>query len=302
MNSQFVLLTAAKNEESYIGEAIASVLRQTARPVAWFVLDDGSTDRTARIIEEFARENPFIRLVKKEVGIKRDFGAQYRAIQDGYQLARPLDFEFVGVQDADVAPQSPEYYESLLAKFRGNPKLGLAGGYIHERYAGAWRSREDNTEESVAGGIQMFRRACFDQIGGYVPLVYGGSDWLAQIDARMAGWEARAFPELPAHHYRPTGTGDGRWRGLFRMGIVDAAFGSPLLFEGMKCARRIFSLPLVLGAGVRFSGYVWWGISRRGLVIPPEKAAFLRRLQMNKMWLWLRSGGRKPPAPPRSIT
>jgi glycosyltransferase involved in cell wall biosynthesis len=300
MNSQFVLLTAAKNEESYIGEAISSVLRQTARPAAWFVLDDGSTDRTAGIIEEFARENPFIHLVRKEVGIKRDFGAQYRAIQDGYELARPLDFEFVGVQDADIAPQSPEYYESLLAKFRENPKLGLAGGYIYERYAGAWRSREDNAGDSVAGGIQMFRRVCFEQIGGYVPLVYGGSDWLAQIDARMAGWEARAFPELPAYHYRPTGTGDGKWKGLFRMGMMDAAFGSALLFEGMKCVRRISSRPLVLGAALRLAGYAWWRITGRSPLIPLEKAAYLRQAQKNKILASVRSGGRK--ATPRIST
>jgi glycosyltransferase involved in cell wall biosynthesis len=302
MNNRYVLLTAAKNEETYIGETIASVLRQTVLPQAWFIMDDGSTDRTANIIQDFARENPFIRLVKREAAVKRNFGAQYRALQAGYELSRPLDFDFIGFQDADIAPKSPEYYESLLAKFRDKPRLGIAGGYVYERYAGAWRSREDNSEDSVAGGIQMFRRVCFEQIGGYIPLVYGGSDWLAQLDARLAGWEARAFPEFPAFHYRPTSSAEGKWRGLFRVGMMDASFGSALLFQGLKCVRRIWCRPLVLGALGRFSGYVWWRISGRGLLIPPEKAAFLRREQMTKIRLWVRFGGRKPAAHHSSIT
>ena len=59
---QYVLLTAAKDEEACIAEVIQAVLRQTVRPSAWFIVDDGSTDRTATIIKHFAAAYPFIRL------------------------------------------------------------------------------------------------------------------------------------------------------------------------------------------------------------------------------------------------
>jgi glycosyltransferase involved in cell wall biosynthesis len=296
IQAAYVLLTAAKNEEAHIGGAIASVLRQSVRPVAWFVIDDGSTDGTANIIQDFADQNPFIRLVRRKSAIQRDFGGQYRAIQAGYELARSLDFDFIGVQDADIAPESPEYYESLLAKFRDNPKLGIAGGYVYERYAGTWRSRIDNSEDSVAGGVQIFRRACFQEIGGYIPLSYGGSDWLAELDARLAGWEVRAFLQFPAFHYRPTSSACGKWRGFFRNGMQDAAFGMAAYFEALKCVRRIRSRPLLLCAAVRLAGFCWWKLTGRKTMIPPEKAAFLRQEQKKKFLTWMRFvGGQSAP-------
>jgi glycosyltransferase involved in cell wall biosynthesis len=284
MDHRFILITAAKNEEAYIGETLASVVRQTIHPSAWFIMDDGSTDKTAAIVEDFAARHPFIRLQRAGAGERRNFGAQYRAVQAAYELAKLLEFDFMGIHDADISPQQNNYYESLLRKFQDNPKLGIAGGYVYERNGeGEWRCRVDNSENSVAGGIQMFRRACFEQIGGYNPLPYGGADWLAQLDAVMAGWDSVAYPELPVLHYRPTSTAGGRLRGQFNSGLMDGSFGAHPLFEALKCARRVGVKPFMIAATVRFSGYVWWNISRRKPLIQPGKVVFLRKSQLLKI-------------------
>lgn len=283
MQSRYVLLTAAKNEESYLSEAIQSVLRQSVRPLAWFVVDDGSTDRTATIVRQFAAENPFIRLHSADSREGRNFGSQYKAIQAAYELAKPLKFDFVGVQDADIAPEKGDYYESLLGEFQQNPLLGIAGGFIYERSNGVWQCRGGNSPDSVAGGIQMFRRSCFEQIGGYTPLRLGGSDWLAQIDAKMAGWQVLAFPEQHVFHYRQTSSAGGKLRGIFRAGLMDASFGSHPVFELCKCCRRVTSGPVLIGSGVRLAGYLWWKLTGRKPVIQAEKAAFLRREQKTKL-------------------
>lgn len=117
MQNRYVLLTAAKNEEAYIGQAIKSVVRQTVPPLAWFIVDDGSTDRTAQIVRDFARAYRYIRLKILPPRTGRDFGAQYRAIQTGYESACDLHFDFVGVHDADVAPERTDYYGSVLKQF-----------------------------------------------------------------------------------------------------------------------------------------------------------------------------------------
>lgn len=280
---KFVLMTAAKNEERYIDRAIASVGRQRARPATWFIVDDGSTDRTAQIVRERQAAYPFIRLITRAGDAKRSFGAQYRAINHAYEQARELDFSFVGVVDADIEIESEYYFESLLQRFRQEPSLGVAGGYIHEQAHGTWLPRAANSTDSVAGGIQMFRRACFDEIGGYSPLLFGGEDWLAQIDARRAGWCVAALPELVARHYRPTSSADGRIRGLFRLGMMDGSFGSDSLFEALKCARRVSERPAVIGSCVRFAGYWWWRASRRETLLPEEKCRYLRQEQSSKM-------------------
>lgn len=294
MDTRFVLLTAAKNEEQYIEYAIRSVVRQTIHPLAWFIVDDGSTDRTAEIIRDYAKMFPCVRLVSRECGQERSFGAQYRAINMAYALAQELNFDFIGVQDADIEVESDGYYEGLLAVFARDARLGVAGGYIFERKGEQWRRRHANSPDAVAGGIQMFRRACFDQIGGYSPLLFGGEDWLAQIDAKRAGWMVSALPDLAAHHYRPTSSADGRLKGLFRLGMMDASFGSHPVFELFKCARRFQENPLVLASLVRFGGYVWWWISRRSALLPAEKSAYLRGEQLTKLYsVLVRIGNRE---------
>jgi poly-beta-1,6-N-acetyl-D-glucosamine synthase len=283
---KYVLLTAAKNEEQYIGEALQSVVRQTVKPCAWYIVDDGSTDATAQIIRAAAAQHSFIRLHSTGNKKGRSFGAKDEAINAAYEMARSLDFDCVGIQDADIAPERADYYELILRRFACRPRLGIAGGYIYERPNGLWECRNGNSPDSVAGGIQMFRRACYEEIGGYTPMHFGGEDWLAQLDAQMAGWEVLACPEYPIHHYRPTSSADGRCRGLFRLGMMDASFGSHPVFEVLKCARRFGEKPFLTGSFIRLFGYLWWRLSGRRPLLPENKVEFLRHAQRTKLGRW----------------
>jgi len=286
MNSQYVIITAAKDEEAYISEVIQLILRQTILPFAWVIIDDGSTDQTAKIIEQFAVDHSFIHLFSADSRDGRNFGSQYKALQAAYELVRHKEFGFVAIQDADLAPERPDYYEAILKEFKQNSKLGVASGYIYERQHGEWLPRKGNSNDSTTGSA-VFRRACFDQIGGYTPLPYGGSDWLAQLDAKILGWEILVRPDLHIFHYRPTSSAGGIWRGKFREGLEDASFGSHPAFEFIKCCRRVTSYPFLLGSIVRFAGYLWWHISGRKPVIPVEKVRFLRKEQLAKLRRWV---------------
>lgn len=289
-NLRYILLTAAKDEEACLGEVIEAVLRQTVRPLAWFIMDDGSTDRTATIVRKFAAEHPFIHLQSGDPRSGRCFGSQYKAINAAYALARSLEFDFVAIQDADQAPATEDYYQSLLEEFRNNPRLGAASGFVYERPAGIWEPRRDNARDSVAASA-MFRKSCFDQIGGYTPLHYGGSDWLMQLNVRMAGWEVLTRPDLRLLHYRLTSSAGGIWRGKFRAGLMDASFGSHPLFELFKSGRRLTSHPFLFGSLLRLCGFFWWKLSGRQPLIAPEKVAFLRKEQMAKLRGWMRPFG-----------
>lgn len=287
MSQSFVLITAAKNEQNYITYAMESVLRQSIRPRAWFIVDDGSTDQTAQIVKRFASTNRFIHLLFTNRSDLRNFGSKDMAIAMAYERARPLNFEFLGIQDADIGLQQQDYYERLLNHFNASPTLGIAGGYIFERQSGRWSPRKANSPDSVAGGIQTFRRSCYEQIGGYTPLHLGGEDWLAQLKAQMAGWDVAAYPDMPVYHYRPTSSADGRWRGLFRLGMMDASFGSHPIFQLLKCARRVPDRPLVLGGIVRLGGYLWWRLSGRDPLLDAITVNYLRTQQINKVRRWM---------------
>jgi hypothetical protein len=300
MHGTYILLTAAKNEERYIGATIESVLAQSLLPLLWLITDDGSSDRTADIVQHYASRHAFIMLQHTRAHGRRCFGSKDRAINASFESVRGTTFEYLGIHDADICLPDHSYFETILNRFADDPRLGIAGGSIFEWNRGAWRARTSNSDDSVAGGIQIFRRACYEEIGGYTPLHYGGEDWLAQIDARMRGWNTCAVGTLAAHHQRPTSSVGGRYRGVVRAGMMDASFGSHPLFEVLKCARRAGESPMVIGSTLRFLGYAWWNLTRRPLVLAPEKAAYLRREQIAKIAKWFddlrdRSQGSKWP-------
>src|SRR5690242_15746953 len=122
VQSQYILLTAAKNEADYIGQTIESVLSQTVRPLAWFIVDDGSTDDTAKIVKGFADRNPFIRLLSSAARSERSFGSKDKAINAAYEEASKLGFEFLAILDADITFDRKDYHEQMLGKFESNPK------------------------------------------------------------------------------------------------------------------------------------------------------------------------------------
>lgn len=284
----FVLLTAAKNEAKYISVTIESVLRQSVLPKAWHIMDDGSTDKTAEIVQRFAQQHNFIHLhtIVSRNGGERNFGAQYRAINKAYSLVAAEDFAFVCMLDADIGLEFKDYFRSIIDEFEQDPELGLTGGYIYERSGHIWKCRPANSPASVAGGVQMFRRACFDEIGGYQALVYGGEDWLAQVHAQHAGWKVRSLLHLPVHHYRPTSSAGGRLKGIFRMGMRDASFGSHPAFELVKCARRVREAPALISPLIRLSGYFWYGIKHKSPVVPSDVVQTLRKEQIQRVFEW----------------
>lgn len=278
---KYVLLTAAYNEERYIGQTIESIARQTLLPERWVIVSDASTDRTDAIVEGYAEKYPFIRFVRITEKHARNFGAQVMAITRGFEELRGVDYDFIANLDADLT-FDPAYYSRLLQKFDDDPRLGLAGGFIYEKGPdGAFRSRVLNTEDSVGHAVQTLRRECYEAIGGWVPMPYGGQDWQALISAQMRGWRIKSFRDLPVYHHRPTGGADHRIRNVFREGRMDYSVGSDPLFEILKVAGRVRCKPYGFGSLVRLCGFLWGYAIREERPVSPEFIRFLRIDQRN---------------------
>lgn len=280
---KYVLLTAAFNEEAHIGRTIESVAGQSLLPQRWVIVSDCSTDRTDEIVQGYAAKYPFIRFIRIVEKHGRNFGAQVIAIQRGFEQLRDVDYDFISNLDADLSFE-PAYYDKLLRKFDEDPKLGLAGGFIFEKAQdGVFRSRPLNSEDSVGHAVQMLRRECYESIGGWVAMPYGGQDWVALVTAQMHGWRIRAFRDLPVFHHRPTGGADRRVRNLFREGRMDYSLGSYPPFEMLKLVRRLPFKPYVWGSLVRLSGFLWGYWLREERSVSQEFVQFLRSEQKNKL-------------------
>jgi hypothetical protein len=281
-NFRFVLVTAAYNEENFIRGVLESVVRQTVLPVKWIVVSDSSTDATDFIVTEYAAIYPFIELLSLKKEHKRNFGAQVDAIEAGCLQLRSLEYDYIGNLDADVS-FGRGYFASLLERFERDPQLGLAGGAITEEYQGVFRPRRHNSADSVAHAVQLFRRECFEAIGGYLALKYGGPDWHAVLVARMKGWRVRSFSDLGVCHHRPTGTAETWQRDNFRQGCMDFSIGSHPVFEFFKCVERIRDKPRFVGAMARLTGFVWCYLTRQSREVSGEVQDFLRNEQMSRL-------------------
>ena len=278
----YVLITPARNEADFIETTIKSVCSQSILPRKWVIVSDGSTDQTDEIVSEYTKRYEFIKLIRKEAEKDRNFGAKVRAIIVGYKEVNNIDYEFIGNLDADVSFNA-EYYRSVLDLFHQNPRLGIAGGFIYENNNGIFQSRQFNTERSVAGAVQLFRRKCHEDIGGYIPLPYGGEDTVAEVMARMYGWEVRAFPQLKIYHFRPTSSANGLWKGKYNHGLKDYSLGTHPVYEVLRCCSRISGKPILLGAFVIFAGFTWAYCKRDPRIIPNEFIRYLRKEQLQFM-------------------
>jgi glycosyltransferase involved in cell wall biosynthesis len=283
---RYVLITPAKNEERFITKTLDSVVAQALLPERWVIVDDGSTDRTAEIVHGYAGRFPWIELLQRPQRLDRSFAGKVHAFNVGLERVKPLEFEVIGNLDADLS-FDPNYLEFLMRKFAEDPKLGVGGTpFLEDGYDSARDSFEG--ENHVAGGCQLFRRRCFQDIGGYIPNPAGGIDWIAVTTARMKGWRTRSFPEKRFHHYRTLGTaGRSSVAASFSYGEKDYYLGGSPLWQLFRVAYRTMKHP-VEGVAL-LSGYCWAALRRTKRPVSPELMRFHRREQMKKLKTIFRS-------------
>ena len=281
--SGYILVTAAHNEEAFIGRTCASVLAQTLPPLRWIVVDDASTDGTAAVVERYRAANPGrIELLRVQRAPGRDFRNKVRAFDIGMARARELPFTHVGNLDADIELPA-DYYAGMLARFRNDPDLGIAGGMVHSCIDGAYVP-QNVARDSVAGAVQLFRRDCFDAVGGYLPLRQGGVDAAAEIMARHKGWRVRTFADIKVLEHRRTGTATADPLGARRReGARLHSLGYGLAFFIARCIRRSLEHPPVIGSLTALYGYLASAVRREPVVLPSDVLAYLRDEQRRKL-------------------
>lgn len=284
-DATYVLITPAKNEQQFIGKTIESVLAQSVRPREWIIVSDGSTDNTDRIVQGYCRDNPFLRLERVEDGKGRNFAAKVAAFRRGVDAVGDSNYDFIGNLDADVSFAS-DYFERILLKFAQRRSLGLAGGLILENCGDIFVPQSTH-RYSVAGAVQLFRRSCFEQIGGYTPVRAGGIDTVAEIKVRMHGWEVETFPDLRVFHHRRIQTGCSNILATrFRQGVNHSRLGYHPLFQVLSSISRVQDRPYGIGAALVLAGYCWASVRYPDKVLPSDVVKFLREEQGERVRAW----------------
>jgi glycosyltransferase involved in cell wall biosynthesis len=283
INLPYIIVTPARNEEKNIERLIQSVASQTILPSRWAIVSDGSTDGTDEVVRKYSNRHPWIELVRMPEHRDRQFAAKVHCFNAGYSRVNNLPHEIIGNLDADISFEK-DYFEFLIAKFGENPSLGVAGTPFVED--GGYSSISESFEgaKHVAGGCQLFRRTCFEEIGGYTPNKAGGIDWIAVTTARMKGWTTQSFPEKVFYHHRSLGTGESNWiKSHFNYGRKDYYLGNHPLWEAFRIVYRTVKKPYLVGGMLTLSGYAWAVMTRMERPISNELMAFHRGEEMRKL-------------------
>lgn len=190
------------NEEEFLEGCLHALLSQTQKPDEIIVVDDNSTDNGPAIIQKLARNHQEITYVYQHSAKEHLPGAKVvRAFNSGFNKINPK-WEFVLKMDADII--LPErYFSELLKKFKNNPILGIAGGILEEEQEGVWKVNHPMHLTHVRGAIKMYRRECFEKIGGLRANI--GWDTADELLAQFYGYETKTFKEIGVKHLRPVG-------------------------------------------------------------------------------------------------
>jgi biofilm PGA synthesis N-glycosyltransferase PgaC len=264
-----------------------SVIRQTILPLRWVIVSDGSTDGTDEIVKRYTAQSGWIELIRRPERKERHFAGKVHAFNAGYARITHLGFDIIGSLDADISFDQ-EYFAFLLGQFTLNGRLGIAGTPFRE--GKVQYDYRFSRKEHVSGACQLFRRECFESIGGYVPLKAGAIDLVAVVSARMKGWQTESFSEKYCTHHRRMGTAkQSMFRATFKSGYGDYCMGVHPLWQLFRSVYQMSRKPFVVVGGLLIAGYLYAALRRARKPVPPEFVNFRRNEQMQ----WLRERFRK---------
>lgn len=283
---RYCLITPCRDEARHARSTLDSVARQTLPPALWVVVDDGSSDGTPEIVEEYAARLPYLRLIRRpDRGHRRVGGGVIEAFNVGYASISPADFDYLCKLDLDlVLPDG--YFEGLVKRMEAEPRLGSTSGkpwFVHPR-TGTLVPEVCGDEMSV-GMTKFYRRSCFVDIGGFVEQVMW--DGIDCHRSRMLGWLAESVNDesLRFVHLRPQGASQKNiWAGRMRAGFGQYYMGTAPLYYVASAVYRGLEHPVVIGSVAMLWGYARSALKRLPRYEDREFRRFLRSYQYACLW------------------
>jgi len=280
MQTKYVVITPVRDEEAFLRKTVDSIINQTVRPAEYVLVNDGSSDRTGEIVDQYCLEHSWIRAVHRtDRGYRKWGGGIIEAFYAGFNALTVKDWDFMCKLDGDLSFE-PDYFASAIRKFEENPKIGIGGGVLYH-YLNGQKILENHPQFHVRGGVKIYRRRCWDDLGGL--WVGSGSDTVDEVKANMLGWTTMSFFDLHMIHHRPTGASWGRWGGIVKDGRIDYVYGSHPLFLIAKVLVRLFRRPYLVGSVALAYGYIAAFFHRCPRVDDPQLIKYLRGQQLARL-------------------
>lgn len=222
---EYILVTPAKNEEIFLPKLIDSIVEQTVKPAAWFIIDDSSRDGTPRIIERAAAQYPWIHSLRSGIDVQYSSEEHLSVILSyafrraiGYCMENGIGYDYIAISDADTF-HDKDYFYNVMGCFQKDEKLGIASGRIVIVNENGDRYEESKIagENSYPYGTgRVWDKRCFEETGGIA--ISKAWDAVSNTMALIKGWKIRQL-DYDSYQLRDTGGKSSLWNGYYRRGI-----------------------------------------------------------------------------------
>jgi biofilm PGA synthesis N-glycosyltransferase PgaC len=282
---RLLIVSPVYNEASHLERTAQAIAAQERRPDRWVIVDDGSSDDTLEIARRWERDLDFVTVLSApqhegDTGPDRlALAKEARAFNLGLREAGWREFTHIGKLDGDVE-LPPQWFATLLERFRADPGLGLAGGRLIEPSPDGWQLIPI-PDSHIHGAVKLYRRECLEAIGGITERL--AWDTVDETYARMRGFDTRSLPELVARHHRHWGSADGRLRGRARHGECAWILHQSLPWALLRSLKLARVPPFGLSGAAFTYGYVRAAVRRTPQVDDPQFRRFVRRELRERM-------------------
>ena len=270
----YILITPAKNEADNLPPVLASIIAQTIIPKVWMIIDDGSTDTTPKILQEFVEKYSWIKSIRLpphpwDISFHYSYVCTtgFQSVID-YCTENSIIYHYIGLLDADTEV-GPDYFEKLLDIMHNDSSLGIISGGIYH-YRGGTLQWNDSIENIPAGTGRLWKKECFLDTGGY--LVEPSPDSISNVKAILRGWKIKKFKEIKAVERRMTGSAQGSWLGAEIDGGTAYYLNFHPLLVGLNIFYRFIKPPYSTGIAYA-SGYLS-ALFKRGKKINDEEIKY----------------------------
>ncbi|WP_281298350.1 glycosyltransferase [Flavobacterium limnophilum] len=276
---RYYIVIPSYNEEALIPLTLQSLISQTVLPSKIVVVNDNSTDKTAEIVLDFAKENPYISLVNKtSKNIHLPGSKVIQAFQKGFETLDE-NYDLIVKIDADLI-FPPNYFETVIKHFESDPTIGMAGGFCYIEKNGDWILENLTDKDHIRGALKAYRKATFQQIGGLKPAM--GWDTVDELLCKFYNWKVVTDESLHVKHLKPTGANYNK-TARYKQGEAFYTLGYGFFITAIASAK----LAMMKKKPLLFLDYIqgFWKAksAKKTILVNPEQAKFIRKYRLQKM-------------------
>ena len=275
----YYIVIPCYNEEKFIALTLKSLAEQTVLPKKIVIVNDNSTDKTEKIINDFAKKNSWITIVNTTSDSIHLPGSKViQAFHKGFEIL-DTNYDIMVKLDADlILPHN--YFETIISHFKSDDTIGMAGGFAYIEKNGNWILENLTDKDHIRGAFKAYRKECFLQIGNLKPAM--GWDTVDELLCKFYGWKVITDENLKVKHLKPTGANYDK-NARYKQGEAFYTLGYGFLITAIASAK----LALMKKKPLLFFDYIkgFWKakMAKTPLLVTNEQAKFIRKYRLQKM-------------------